>query len=144
MAISGVSSASSIPTNTQTDPRLLFAQLSKAISSGDINGAQQAYAQLTQALGNNGAAGSTNNSNDPFSQALAAIGQSLQNGDIGGAQQALASLQQQMQAARGHHHHGGHHGDGQASASASASNTTASTTPTLSSGTSGNAVDVTA
>ena len=143
MAVSGVSSAASIPTNAQADPRLLFMQLSKAISSGDVNGAQQAYAQLTQALGNNGGTGSTNNSNDPFSQALAAIGQSLQSGDIGGAQQALANLQQQMQGARGHHHHGGHHGGGQANA---ASNTasSATTTPTVASGTSGNAVDVTA
>jgi hypothetical protein len=49
MALSGVSSAASIPTNPQTDPRLLFTQLSKAISSGDLNGAQQAYAQLTSA-----------------------------------------------------------------------------------------------
>ena len=143
MALSGVSSASSIPTNTQTDPRLLFMQLSKAISSGDVNGAQQAYAQLTQALGTNGAAGSTSNANDPFSQALAAIGQSLQNGDIGGAQQALANLQQQMQGARGHHHHGGHHGGGQTNASSNTS-TDASTILTAASSTSGNAVDVTA
>jgi hypothetical protein len=144
MAVSGVSSAASIPTSSQTDPRLLFMQLSKAISSGDVNGAQQAYAQLTQALGNNGSAGSTNNSNDPFSQALAAIGQSLQNGDIGGAQQALANLQQQMQGARGHHHHGGHHGGGQANAGSSNSASNANTLLTAANSTSGNAVDVTA
>jgi hypothetical protein len=141
MALSGVASAASTPPNSQSNPQLLFMQLSKAISSGDVNGAQQAYSQLTQALG--GSSGSTSNSNDPFSQALAAIGQSLQNGDIGGAQQALANLQQQMQAARGHHHHGGHHGGGQASPSSNATSG-ANTISTAASGTSGNAVDVTA
>ena len=140
MALSGISPPTSISTNPQTDPRLLFMQLSKAIGSGDLNGAQQAYAQLTQALGGTGASG---NANDPFSQALAAIGQSLQSGDIGGAQQALASLQQQMQATRGHHHRG-HHGGGQASAGSGNVASSAAATVTVSNGTSGNAVDVTA
>jgi hypothetical protein len=91
----------------------------------------------SQALGS-----SDSNANDPFSQALAAIGQSLQNGDIGGAQQALANLQQQMQAAAGHHH--GHHGGGGTNAGTSNAASGATTTLSVSSGTSGNTVDVTA
>lgn len=139
MALTGVSAAANVPTNPQTDPRLLFKQLSNAISSGDLGGAQQAYAQLTQALGGSG---STSNGNDPVSQALASIGQSLQNGDIGGAQQALTTLQQQLQATRGHHGHGHRDGGAQAAGSSSTSASTASTTSTAS--TSGNTVDVTA
>ena len=120
MAISGVSLGSVANYQNPNDPRQLFLQLAKAINSGDLTGAQQAFAQLGQALGNNaGGSNSANNPNDPVSQALAAIGQALQSGDLGGAQQALASLQQ-AQGPRGHHHHGGHRGGGSNAASSSA------------------------
>ena len=144
MALSGISlgSAASIQSNPQTDPRLLFMQLTKAVSSGDLSGAQQAYAQLTQALGNT--SGGTSNSSDPFSQALNTIGQALQNGDIGGAQQALTTLQQQMQAGRGQHRHGHHHGSGGTGGAAGNAMTNATPTVTATSGTSGNTLDVTA
>ena len=143
MAVSGVSpgSAASLQTNPQNDPRLLFLQLSQAINAGNLTGAQQAYSQLTQALGNNGG---TSNSNDPFSQALNAIGQALQNKDIGGAQQALSQLQQQMQANRGHHHHAHHGGGGQASDnSPSQTGSGSTTTSTQSVGNTTNILDVT-
>jgi hypothetical protein len=107
MALSGISSTAAVPPNTQSDPRLLFAQLAKSLQSGDLTGAQQAYAQLTQSLGIGAKTQSTTaNSSDPFAQALSTIGQALQSGDLSGAQQALATLQQQGQAGRGHHHHG--------------------------------------
>jgi hypothetical protein len=106
MAVSGVSLTSPASQTNQADPRQLFLQLANAIKSGNITGAQQAFAQLTQSLGNNTA----NDPNGPFAQALDAIGQALQGNDINGAQQALAQLQQQAQA--GHRHHG-HHGGGQ-------------------------------
>ena len=94
MAISGVLLASATSLQNPNDPRQQFLQLAQAINSGDLTSAQQAYGQLTQTLGNNSNGSNSRTSNDPFSQALAAIGQSLQSGDIQGAQQALASLQQ--------------------------------------------------
>ena len=136
MAISGVSLASATSFQNPNDPRQQLLQLAQAINSGDLTGAQQAYAQLTQTLGNTSTSNSTSGiPSDPFSQALAAIGQSLQSGSIQGAQQALASLQ--AQGGRGHHHHGGgRHSDAGSNANAS---TTALTAP----GTGAN-VDVTA
>lgn len=140
MAVSGVSPTASTLQSTQTDPRQLFGQLTSAINSGDLSSAQQIYSQLSQALG-----GTNANSNNPFDQALNAIGQSLQSGDIGGAQQALSSLQQQTQAGRGHHHHGGHHGGGgQASASASPSSSTTTTSSASVTATSGTTINLTA
>jgi hypothetical protein len=140
MALSGISpgSAANSPLTPQTDPRLLFMQLAKAITSGDLTGAQQAYSQLTQALVTGGPGGGANNPSDPFSQALSAIGQALQNDDINGAQQALAALQQQARASgRGHHHH--HRGH----ASSGAANAT-SPPPAITNGTLGATIDVTA
>ena len=141
MAISGVSLGSPTSLQNPNDPRQQFVQLAKAINSGDLAGAQQAYAVLSQALGTNTNGGNAANSNDPFSQALAAIGQALQSGDIGAAQQALSSLQQ-AQGARGHHHHHGHRAD-----TASAGGTTAgsaSAPSSIPSGTIGTTLDVTA
>ena len=125
MAISGVSLAST----------------AKAISSGNLTGAQQALAQLSQTLGGNSNGSNAANANDPLSQALDAIGQALQSGDIGGAQQALAAFQQQTQAGRGHHHHGGHRGGGESNQGANPGST-ASSSPA--GGTIGINVDVTA
>jgi hypothetical protein len=159
MAISGVSLAS--PTNVQNpaDPRQQLLALAKAINSGNLTGAQQAFAQLSQTLGGNstgsGSSGSntntktntnTNKPNDPFSQALDAIGQALQSGDISGAQQALASLQQQAQSGRAHHHHGGHRGGGGSNGGTNASTATSPLTSgtTGTSATVGTSVDVTA
>jgi len=79
-----------------------FSQLANALNSGDLSGAQQAYAALSQQQGSS--QGASANANTPFATALNQIGQALQNGDLAGAQQALASLQQ----AQGGHHHGRH------------------------------------
>src|SRR5262249_58554963 len=111
MAISGVSLGSSASLQNPNDPRQQFLQLARAISSSNLSGAQQAFANLSQTLGNGANGGDSSNPTDPVSQALAAIGQALQSGDIGAAQQALASLQQ-AHGARGHHHpHGGQGGN---------------------------------
>jgi hypothetical protein len=93
-----------------------FSQMVTAIQSGDLTGAQQAYAALGQFQPGN-QAGSAPSS--PFAQGLSAIGQDLQNGNLGAAQQDLASLQQQMQSAGGAHHHHHHHADASASQGAS-------------------------
>jgi hypothetical protein len=103
MAVSGISPASA--NNYQTTPladfRQTFMQMVKAIKSGDLSGAQQAYATLDQMQSNGQAPAADPNS--PFAQALSQIGQSLQGGNIAGAQQTLASLDQQMHAHHQHH-----------------------------------------
>lgn len=76
-----------------------------AIQSGDLSGAQKAYAALNVSGQDSG--------NGPF----AAIGKALQSGDIQGAQKAA----QDLQAKRAGHHH--HHQE-----SASSSSTTTPTT----------------
>ena len=49
MTVSAVSSASSLPsTSPQAQFRQDFSQLAKSIQSGDLSGAQQAYAALSQ------------------------------------------------------------------------------------------------
>jgi hypothetical protein len=132
MSVSGISA---VPTtsfqSSQSGFRQEFGQLVSSLNSGDLSGAGQAYATLSQ-LQSSGQGPSTN-PNSPVSQALAQIGQALQSGDLGAAQQALSSLQQ----SHGGHHHHGHHGG-----SAGASAVTSTSTPTSSP--SGNALNVTA
>ena len=136
MAVSGVSLASAASFQNPNDPRQQFLQLARAINSGNLAGAQQAFAQLSQTLGNTAGGNNSSSSNGPVTQALAVIGQALQSGDIGAAQQALASLPQ-AQGGRGHRHHHGHRADadqngsqnpGAAGAPASVSPATAGTT----------------
>jgi hypothetical protein len=132
MAVSSITSsaAGGYQPNQPTDFRQTFGQLVQAIQSGDLSGAQQAYAALSD-LQRQGPT-----SNSPFAQALSQIGQALQNGDIGGAQQALQSLAQQSQ---GTHHHHHHHSDG----GAPPNSDSAPSDPLLAPGTGGN-VNVTA
>jgi hypothetical protein len=112
MAVSGVSLP--LGNNYQNSPqanfRQTFMQMVKAIKSGDLSGAQQAYATLAQMQASSQGRGADQSS--PFGAALGQIGQALQNGDIAGAQQALSSLGQQLHA---HHHHGHHHPSNDAS-----------------------------
>ena len=101
MGISAVSSTSINSLQSQSDNGWQqFAQLAKAVQSGDLDAAQQAYTSFTQSPAGKAAA---SDPNSPLGQALSQIGQSLQSGDISGAQQALSSLKP-----NGHHHH--HHG----------------------------------
>jgi hypothetical protein len=112
MAISGVGSTPliSYPNSPFTDFRQTYVQLVKAIRSGDLSGAQQAYAALTQLQASD--QGPAADSSSPFAQALSKIGPSLLNGDIAGAQQALAGLQGQTRAHHHHHHHSQSSNDG--------------------------------
>jgi hypothetical protein len=138
MATSAISN--SIPTyqalNQQPDFRQEFRQLVTSLKSGDLDGAQQAYAAISQ-LQSNGAAPPTN-ANSPIGQALSQIGQALQKGDLAGAQQALSALSQQAHGT----HHGHHHRGGATSAGASASG--ASTDANASSDGSGNTINIVA
>ena len=132
MAVSSISSATTPQTPDPQNPRLLFMQLAKAIQSGDLSGAQDAYNALEAQGGGN--------PNSPFAQALSAIGTALQNNDIDGAKSALAQLQQQIQSAQHHHHHHRHSAPPQSDQAAS----TVSPATDTSTSASGNTVDVTA
>ncbi|MDE3015636.1 MAG: hypothetical protein KGI29_01760 [Pseudomonadota bacterium] len=111
MSISGISSSSLgiyQPSSRQQGIRSDFKQLAQSLQSGDLTGAQAAYASIVQIQGTQ-SGGSRNTSSSPFAQMLSQVGSALQSGNLSGAQSALASWQQlaQTQGAGGHHHH--HH-----------------------------------
>jgi hypothetical protein len=111
-----------------------FSALQSALGSGDLAGAQKAFASLQQdmqamgqARGGRGAdrdgdndgsggaqTGQTGQTGQPSFQAqldqrkqdFSALQSALSSGDLAGAQKAFASLQQDMRATgKGHHHH---------------------------------------
>lgn len=103
MSISAISGSSGVyPTSQQTAQQQELQALTKAISSGDLSDAQQAYATLTQSQS---ASGDAPDPNSPLGQALAQIGKDLQSGDISSAQQTLSSLKSKAHGHGGHHHH---------------------------------------
>ena len=67
-----------------------FAALVSALNSGDLPGAQRAYASLSEIQ--SGDQGRFANPNGPFAQAVSQIGQALQSGDLNAAQHALSLL----------------------------------------------------
>ena len=118
MSVAGISSTSPLnPSNLQSffqQRRSDFQQLSQALQSGDLAGAQAAFDALSN-LGQNAsssASSSTANSgpfrNSKLAQDFNNLGQELQSGDLAGAQQAFATLQQDLKASR--HHFGGRSG----------------------------------
>lgn len=124
MSISGIAGQ---PPVFQTNPqqnalRQNFQSLVQALQSGDLQGAQTAYATLTQNMPSDGQ-NATGNRKDPFQQMIAQLGQQLQSGDLSGAQSTLQNFQAQMKAHHGHHHHGG--GVNQANAGIGSSSTNA-------------------
>ena len=112
MSVAGVSSSSALnPSHLQSlfqQRRSDFQQLSKALQSGDLAGAQAAFDALSN-LGQN-ASSSTSSStatsgpfrNSKLAQDFNNLGQALQSGDLAGAQQAFATLQQDIKASRHH------------------------------------------
>ena len=123
MSISAISgSTGSYQASPQDETQQDFLALAKAIKSGDLSGAQQAYATLTQAQSANG---TTPDLDSPAGKALAHTGQALQSGDIATAQQSLASLQ-----SHGHRHGGHHHHSKTASDAATTTGAAAATTQT--------------
>jgi len=132
-----ISSISSDPTVSQNyvspfqQVRKDFAALKTSLTSGDLAGAQQAFATLQQDMQDIGqaqnsqqsAAATATAASGPLDNDLAAIGNALQKGDLNGAQTAFATLQKDMQQMRqtqggqqtqgAHHHHHHHHGGAQ-------------------------------
>jgi hypothetical protein len=96
-------SVSSISNTTPAQPpaqdsslRTAMQQLTSAISSGDVKGAQTAYATLTNLQQTSG----QSNSTGPLAQFLSSIGADLSKGDLTTAQSDLTTFQ----AAHGKHH----------------------------------------
>jgi hypothetical protein len=91
---SAASGASVSPDNARLERRCrrqqAFAALVRALNSGDLPGAQRAYASLIEIQGSG--QGRFANPDGPFAQAVSQIGQALGSGDLNRAQQALASL----------------------------------------------------
>jgi hypothetical protein len=133
MAISAISSVATgnYQTGSQAGLRQTFLSIITSVRSGDLSGAQQAFATLSQLQSKGQAA----DPNSPFAKALSQIGQSLQNGDIAGAQQALASLGQQV------HAHHQHESSNDAGVSSTASATTGAGSTAATSSTVGKIVD---
>jgi hypothetical protein len=139
VSISSISSVANAyqPTLTNWQNKLSqirqgFKELARTLQSGDLTGAQMAFASLQPLLPNSSAGNQTQNGQQgsgqsPFATDFSALGQALQSGDVTKAQQAYAKLQQDMQAVQGHHHH--HHHNASASIQS-----TAPTTSSLSAG----------
>jgi len=84
-----------------------YQNLTTALQSGDLAGAQQAFAdlqkddpQVAKALSQSGQTAS-----NPQVSALQSLSTALQSGNVSAAQTAMTSLQQALKGHRGHHHH---------------------------------------
>jgi hypothetical protein len=123
-----------------------FKDLASTLQSGDLSGAQNAYAALQQIMqtaqsSNQNPSQNNSNSNNAqsqFSTDLAAIGKALQSGDLKSAQDAFAKLQQDMKAAGGGHHHH-HHAQGAEGAGNAGNSLNGSSTAAVAGGSSSSA-----
>ena len=109
--IQNLASSGVIPTSG-ANVRDAVKRLGQALQSGDLQGAQQAYATIQSAWSarlNDAQTSqntqSTTGSNSTVQDAFKALGQALQSGDLQGAQQAFSTLRSTYAARRGHHHH---------------------------------------
>jgi flagellar basal body rod protein FlgG len=114
MDVSGIGATqSAITTGAQSGFKQTaadFKLLAQALHSGDLAGAQQAFATLQQdsprigrAVSESATSTSANSGNAASS--LQSLSKALQSGDLAGAQQAFAALQQALGGHHGHHHH---------------------------------------
>ena len=142
MSVSPISSVYNTYQTYQTNSQNNFSQvrqgfknLASALQSGDLTGAQQAFAALQQLLpdpsaSNQTQTGQSGSGQNQFATDLNAVGQALKNGDVSGAKKAFATLEQDMQSVQGHrHHHRHHHGSSstQSADSATANSSSQST-----------------
>jgi hypothetical protein len=79
--------------NTTSNPFTDLAALGGALQSGDLTGAQDAFATLPQDMGN----GSGQTTTATPGMDLTSLGNALQSGDLTGAQDAFATLMQDLQ-----------------------------------------------
>jgi hypothetical protein len=111
MSISSISASTNTYQAYQTSGQNKFAQfqqdfqdLTSALQSSDLTGAQKAITELQQLMPNSSASTQPPNA---FATDLNATGQALQSGNVSDAQADFAKLQQDVQSVQGHHHH--HH-----------------------------------
>ena len=115
MSVSEISSngsgyESNMTVQTHKQQRQDFGALSKALGSGDLAGAQKAFAALQQdmqKMQQTKGAGSQAGQNSAVKTDMDALASALNSGDVSGAQKAFAAVQQDMKNAhKGVHHHG--------------------------------------
>ncbi|MBI1333483.1 MAG: hypothetical protein JST12_09595 [Armatimonadetes bacterium] len=125
MNISGLQTAAAAQQETKPRP---FQALASALKSGDLAGAQKAFADIqAKRQSKQGAKG---NDNDADDQNWSALSSALQSGDLAGAQKAFQSMQTQMSQAHQHHHH--HKADDSSSTNTNAVNLSGSLSVDLS------------
>lgn len=126
-------SISSIPPNSnpypamQAEPRNQFrstiSALAKALNSGDLSGAQSAFAALQQMKPNSQAI-ATQTASNPMEADMQAVAKALQSGDLSAAKTAFAKLQQDMKSVHHKHHRNDNDADDVKSATAATQPTT--------------------
>jgi hypothetical protein len=132
-----------------------FSQLAQALQTGDLSGAQQAYANLQSLQQSQSSSNSNSNPNEsPIQKDFAALGQALASGNLSQAQSDFSQLQNDLKSAfqnqagpqgttgtrRGHHHH--HHAE--SSNQDSSNNTSVTNTNTNNGNQTGGGVNLTA
>ena len=133
-----------------------FKQLAGSLQSGDLAGAQKAYAALqklmpSQSQNSTSSTQSSSSSTNPIVNDFNALGKALQSGDLTTAQSAFSTLQSDlksqsqsstagalMQAMRPHHHHHAaaaqdSNGDSESTSSSTSTSSSLSTSATSSS-----------
>ena len=118
MTIGSVDSGQNLYAASAQKPGGQFRQdidaLSQALQSGDLSGAQSAFATLQQLRPGNQLAQASSADptkkpgNDTLQNDMAAVGKALQSGDLKGARDAFNKMQEDARAVRKSHH--GHHG----------------------------------
>jgi hypothetical protein len=108
MSVSGLDStvSTSAVQNPFQQRRTDFRALASALRSGDLAGAQQAFAAWQQDA-QGGPQGQGAQPGGSISNDMQSLQKALQSGDLAGAQKAFATLQQDMRSV--HHGHGHHH-----------------------------------
>ena len=127
MSVSGISSVTdfSQTNSVQTKFKQMkddFQQLGQALQSGDLSGAQSAFASLLPLFPNSSSsansqtqsaaassASSSGNGTSSITSDLSALGQALQSNDLTGAQYDFLKLMQDIQSIGGGHHRHHHH-----------------------------------
>jgi outer membrane protein assembly factor BamD (BamD/ComL family) len=112
MSVSAIGSSSSSYQVQAQQSQDYFQQLAQSLNSGNLQGAQTAFAALQQKAQGSQTAQAGASATNPISTDISALGTALQSGNLTAAQQAFAKLQSDGKAAHGHHHH---HGGGQES-----------------------------
>ena len=83
--------------NTTSNPFTDLAVIGSALQSGDLSGAQKAFATLQQDMGNSSGQSTTSTSASTPGTDLRALSSALQSGNLSDAQNAFATLMQDLQ-----------------------------------------------